>query len=104
MKIRIPTRTSPILIISFAILTLLFGFGDINSMISYKYQVQDFQQAGKPAFYGLDDEQLSTLHRIILCKCASNSCFVLLVFALIMNEREPTFNGRVSYESKDEIN
>ncbi|RWY55863.1 hypothetical protein [Mucilaginibacter gilvus] len=100
MKIRITERVISISFIALTLLTLLFAYGYVNSMVSYKYQVQDFQQAGKDPTYGLDDEQLSILNGIVFCKYAAISCFALLVLALIVNEREPTFKGRLVYVQK----
>lgn len=100
MKIRITARVISISLIVLAILTLLFAYGYVNSMVSYKYQVQDSQQAGKNPGYGLDDEQLSILNSVAFCKYATISCFALLVLALIVNECEPTFNGRLVYVQK----
>jgi hypothetical protein len=90
-----------ITLIVFTILTLLFAYGYVNSMVSYKYQVQDFQQAGKDSLYGLDEEQLSIMHAIVFCKIAAIVSFVLLILKLIVNETEPTFNGRECYISKN---
>jgi hypothetical protein len=66
-------------------------------MVSYKYQVQDFQVKGSDAFAGLYEEQISTLHALFFCKIATITSFVLLVLVLIVNEKEPSFNGRVYY-------
>ncbi|MBD1364700.1 hypothetical protein IDJ77_12845 [Mucilaginibacter sp. ZT4R22] len=100
MRIRISERAISISLVALAILTLLFAYGYVNSMVSYKYEVQDFQQAGKEASFGLDAHQLYILHGITFCKYAAISCFALLILGLIINEREPTFNGRISYTSK----
>jgi len=100
MKIKVTERFISVLLVTLAILTLLFAYGYVNSLVSYKYEVQDFQQPGKDQSFGLDAHQVYILNGITFCKYASISCFTLLVLALIVNEREPTFNGRVSYISK----
>ena len=103
MKIRISERAISISLVTLAILTLLFAYGYVNSMVSYKYAVEDFQQPGGSALFELDAHQLSILHSIAFCKYAAIGCLALLVLALIVNEREPTFNGRISYVSKTRV-
>lgn len=102
MKIRIPTRTVSILIVAFAMLTLLFGFGYINSLVSYKYEVQEAQLSAKSSS-GLNTHDFSILWNIVFYKYAAMVSGVLLVLGLITHECEPSFNGRVSYKSKAQI-
>ena len=93
---KITDRMFIITIIILAILLLVFGFGWVNSDVSYKYEVQDTIFAGK----ALDEHQKDIIHGIILCKIASVSSFVLLVLTLIIHEVEPTFKGRLQYVKK----
>ncbi|QEC75596.1 hypothetical protein [Mucilaginibacter ginsenosidivorax] len=94
---RISQRMLSMTLIVLVILTLFFVYGWVNSMVSYKYQVQDFQRKGDDAFAGLDEEQISILHTIVFCKITAITCFALLILTLIVNEKEPGFNGRVYY-------
>ena len=93
---KITDRMFIITIIILAILLLIFGFGWVNSDVSYKYEVQDSIVAGK----ALDGHQKDIMHGIIFCKIASISCLALLVLTLIIHEVEPTFKGRVQYLKK----
>lgn len=94
---RISQRMLSVTLIVLAVLTLFFAYGWVNNMVSYKYQIQDFQLKGNDAFAGLDEEQISILHTIVFCKIAAITSFVLLILVLIVNEKEPAFNGRAYY-------
>lgn len=93
---KITDRMFTISIIILAILVLIFGFGWVNSDVSYKYEVQDTLVAGK----ALDQHQKAIMHGIVFCKMASISCLVLLVLTLIIHEVEPAFKGRIQYVKK----
>ncbi|WP_183562386.1 hypothetical protein [Mucilaginibacter sp. SP1R1] len=98
MKIR--TRTLSIAIIVLTILVLFFAFEYINNLVSYKYEVQDFQQKGKDPLYGLNEHQIGIIDAITFCKTTSISCLSLLIITLIVRVAEPTFKGRVFYVRK----
>ncbi|WDF76396.1 hypothetical protein PQ469_21130 [Mucilaginibacter sp. KACC 22773] len=94
---KISQRMLSVTLILLVILILFFAYGWVNNMVNYKYQVQDFQLKGSGAFAGLNQEQISILHTVVFCKIAAVTSFVLLIFVLIVNEKEPSFNGRVYY-------
>ena len=93
---KITDRMLSITIVALTILVLIFGFGWVNSDVSYKYEVQDTVVAGN----ALDENQKDIMHGIAFCKVASISCVILLVLTLIISEAEPTFKGRVHYVRK----
>jgi hypothetical protein len=93
---KITDRMFTLTIIILVILLLVFGFGWVNSDVSYKYEVQDTIFAGK----ALDEHQKDIMHGIIVCKIVTVSSFVLLIITLIIHEVEPAFKGRVQYVKK----
>jgi formate hydrogenlyase subunit 3/multisubunit Na+/H+ antiporter MnhD subunit len=96
MQIKISQRIISILKIILLVLILLSGFGWLNSMVSYKYEVQDTLYAGKP----LDEHQKQIIYYISSSKIELIICVVLFVFILFINIANPTFNGRVFYVKK----
>ncbi|NHA06291.1 hypothetical protein G7092_20950 [Mucilaginibacter sp. HC2] len=93
---KITDRMFTITIIILSVLLLVFGFGWVNSDVSYKYEIQDTLVARK----ALDEHQRDIIHGIIFCKIAAVSSFVLLILTLVIHELEPTFKGRVQYVKK----
>lgn len=66
-------------------------------MVSYKYEVQAFLKPGKQPFSGLDEDQLGIVNTITFCKYGMLACCALLVGLLIINEKEPTFKGKIQW-------
>ena len=95
-EIKIKRRSLSISAFLLTILSLLFGFGWVNSEVSYKYEVQDAVYSGKH----LDGRQKDILYYITSSKVELICCVLLLIFVLYVNEREPRFKGRVSYYDK----
>nr|WP_294942160.1 hypothetical protein [uncultured Mucilaginibacter sp.] len=76
----------------------IFGFGYINSRISFKYEVQDSLSGGQT----LNEHQKEIIGYINSSKIEFIGCVVLLIAVLIVINSEPSFNGRVSYVNKGE--
>ena len=95
--IKIKSRYVSIGLIVLAVFVLLFGYGWANNLVSYKYEVQDFLKSGKDPLSGLDAHQLGIIYAISFCKYALITCCVLLIGLLIVNEKEPSFKGRVQW-------
>jgi formate hydrogenlyase subunit 3/multisubunit Na+/H+ antiporter MnhD subunit len=90
---RIREKILSITIIILVILALLLGFGWVNTLVSYKYEVQDSQYAGKV----LDGHQKEIINAIASSKIEFICCVILLVLVLIIRVFEPTFKGRIYY-------
>jgi hypothetical protein len=95
--IKIKSRYINICIICLVVLILFLGFEWVNNLVSYKYEVQDFLKEGANPLSGLDEQQLGIIHTIAFCKYAMLTCCVLLVGVFIINEKEPSFKGRVRW-------
>jgi ABC-type transport system involved in multi-copper enzyme maturation permease subunit len=78
------------------IMLFIFGFGYINSQISFKYEVQDTLSGGQP----LDEHQKEIIGYIHSSKIEFISCVILLAAILVVINSEPTLNRRVSYFGK----
>ena len=90
---RIREKILSITIIILIILTLLLGFGWLNALGSYKYEVQDSQYVEKE----LDGHQKEIINAIASSKIEFIYCVILLVLVLIIRVFEPTFKGRIYY-------
>jgi len=97
--IKIKSRYINISLITTIVLIILFGYGWINSLVSYKYEVQDSLKPGPQSLSGLDAHQLEIINAISFCKYAMIICCAALVGLLIINEKEPSFKGRVKWVS-----
>ncbi|MEO3405730.1 hypothetical protein AAFN85_17590 [Mucilaginibacter sp. CAU 1740] len=95
--VKIKSRYINISLIITCLLILLFGYGWVNSMVSYKYEVQDFLKPGPQPSSGLDADQINIISAISFCKYATIAFCALLVGLLIINEKEPSFKGRIEW-------
>jgi hypothetical protein len=95
--VKIKSRYINICIICLVVLISFFGFEWVNNLVSYKYEVQDFLKEGSNPLSGLDEQQLDIIYTIASCKYAVLICCVLLVGVFIINEKEPSFKGRVRW-------
>ena len=95
MKIR--KRVITVLLVILLLFALLNAFGYVNSLVSYKYEVEDFQIAGQDQYYGLNQHQIQILKAIHTCKALSILFTFLSVITLFIRLAKPTFNGRVVY-------
>jgi hypothetical protein len=59
--------------------------------------VQDFLKEGANPLSGLDEQQLDIIHTIAFCKYTMLTCCILLIGVFIINEKEPSFKGRVRW-------
>lgn len=96
-KIRLSQKTLSRTMIALVILILLSGFAWINSMVSYKYEVQDTIYSKQP----LDQHQKDIIFDINSSKISFFSFLILLVITLFINEKEPTIKGRLYYRDKN---
>ena len=94
---RLNKRFLSITIVILLLLTLLFGFGYMNSLVSYKYEVQDSQTIGKDPTYGLDDHQKQIMNDIVNSKIEAIICGTLAFLIIMVVSIEPTFKGRITY-------
>jgi len=83
-------------IIALIILVLLSGFGWFNSLVSYKYEVEDSVYAKQV----LDQNQKDILFDIESMKLGFFCCLFLLIFALFFTAILPTLNGCIYYQDK----
>lgn len=95
--IKIKARYINICLIALVVFILFFGFEWVNNLVSYKYEVQGFLKTGPDPLSGLDANQLGIIHAIAFCKYAMLTCCVLLIVVLIVNEKMPSFKGRVQW-------
>ncbi|AYL98264.1 hypothetical protein HYN43_024585 [Mucilaginibacter celer] len=95
--IKIKRRYIGISVVISLLLALFFGYGWVNNMVSYKYEVQDFLKPGLQPNSGLDSDQLEIIHALLFCKYAMIACLLLLVGLLVINEKEPSFKGRIQW-------
>jgi uncharacterized membrane protein len=95
--IKIKSRYINICLIAIVVLILFFGFEWVNNLVSYKYEVQDFLQTGPDSLSGLNANQLGIIHAIAFCKYAMLTSCVLLIVVFIINEKMPSFRGRVQW-------
>jgi hypothetical protein len=95
--VKIKSRYIGISLIITIVLILFFGFEWANNMVSYKYQVQDFLKPGPKPLSALNADQLNIISTIYFCKHATIACCALLVGLFIINEKEPSFKGRIEW-------
>jgi hypothetical protein len=78
------------------IIGLISFYGYANSMVSYKYEVEDTVFAHQ----ALDERQQSILTDITSTKYVAITCLILFCFIVFISISEPTFNGKVTYKKK----
>jgi hypothetical protein len=96
LKIRLSQKILSRTIIVLIVLVLLSGFGWFNSLVSYKYEVEDSVYAKQ----ALNEHQKDIIFDIESMKVGFFCCLLLLVIALFFTAMSPTFNGRIYYQDK----
>jgi hypothetical protein len=94
---RIKRHILSVLVVVLFFLTLLTAFGYANSLVSYKYEVQDSQTIGKDPLYGLDNHQKQIMRDVDDCKIEAISFAILTVISTVIRISKPTFKGRILY-------
>ena len=89
---KISKRILTTLVIIFLLLTIISSYGYVNSLVSYKYEVQDFE--GRQA---LDNHQKDILNAIKASKTEGFVFFGLFVLTSFIRLDTPDFNGRIRY-------
>jgi len=90
---KVSKRLLNITLITLALLALLFVFGYVNSLVSYKYEVEDYIHSSKT----LDAHQHQIINDIANCKLYSFLCFGLFMLLFFVRLKKPALNGRLVY-------
>lgn len=93
-NMHIRRRLLIILTAAFLLLSLLSAFSYANSLVSYKYEVQDTLVDSKP----LNQHQEDILNDITVSKTEAITFGALCGLMILLMTVEPTFKGRISYK------
>lgn len=91
MRIKIKILT--IGFIAFLLLTLLFVFGHINSLVSYQYEVKDFMTQGQE----LNERQNQIMNDIRWTEIAYVVFGLLSLLTILLRLIKPRFGERITY-------
>ena len=95
LDMKIKKRLLTTLIVVSILLTLTFVYAHVNSMVSYKYEVEDSLNSGRP----LKKHQIEIIADVRNTKIAYIAFGPIFILTLSFRLGTPNFGGRITYIS-----